>query len=59
MSERDGYQPGVPCWAATVHPDLEKAVGLYTKLFGWEARNTMPPGSPDKYFLCRASTNST
>ena len=35
MSERDGYEPGVPCWVATVHPDPEKAVGFYTELFAW------------------------
>jgi uncharacterized protein len=52
MSERDGYEPGVPCWVATVHPDPEKAVSFYTELFGWEATNLMPPGSPGKYFVC-------
>jgi uncharacterized protein len=52
MSERDGYQPGVPCWIAAVHPDPERAVAFYTELFGWEARNLMPPESPGKYFLC-------
>jgi predicted enzyme related to lactoylglutathione lyase len=53
MSERDGYQPGVPCWVASVQPDAEKAVGFYTELFGWEATNLMPPDSPGKYFLCK------
>ncbi len=53
MSERDGYEPGVPCWVATVHSDPEKAVSFYTELFGWEATNLMPPGSPGKYFVCR------
>ena len=52
MSERDGYEPGVPCWVAAVHPDPEKAVNFYTELFGWEATNLIPPGSPSKYFLC-------
>ena len=52
MSERDGYEPGVPCWVATVHPDPEKAVSFYTELFGWEATNLMPPESPRKYFVC-------
>jgi uncharacterized protein len=52
MSERDGYEPGVPCWVATVHPDPEKAVSFYTELFGWEATNLMPPDSPSKYFVC-------
>ena len=52
MSERDGYEPGVPCWVATAHPDPEKAVRFYTELFGWEATNLMPPGSPSTYFVC-------
>ena len=53
MSERDGYEPGVPCWVATVHPDPEKAVSFYTELFAWEATNLMPRESPSKYFVCR------
>ena len=52
MSERDGYEPGVPCWVATVHPDPQKAVSFYSELFGWEATNLMPPGSPSTYFVC-------
>src|SRR5215217_1107687 len=53
MSERDGYQPGVPCWIACVHPDPEKAVTFYTELFGWEAKNLMLPGADGAYFLCK------
>ena len=53
MSTRDGYQLGVPCWVASVHPDPEKAVGFYTELFGWEAEETMGANSPGKYYLCR------
>ena len=52
MSERNGYEPGVPCWVAGVHPDPELAVGFYTTLFGWEAEDTMPPARPGSYFLC-------
>jgi len=52
MSERDGYEPGVPCWVASVHPDPEKAVSFYTDLFGWEATNLMPPELPGKYYVC-------
>src|SRR5919106_1741621 len=37
MSERDGYEPGVPCWVAAVHADPEAAVRFYTELFGWES----------------------
>jgi uncharacterized protein len=53
MSERDGYQAGVPCWVASVHPDPEKAVAFYTELFGWEAEETMGANSPGKYYVCR------
>ena len=28
MSERDGYEPGVPCWVDTRQPDPRAAVGL-------------------------------
>jgi predicted enzyme related to lactoylglutathione lyase len=52
VSERDGYEPGVPCWVATVHADPEKAVSFYTELFDWEAANLMPPESSSKYFIC-------
>jgi uncharacterized protein len=52
MSERNGYEAGVPCWVAAVHADPEKAVGFYTELFGWEARETMPPDSRGRYFIC-------
>src|SRR5215208_6787171 len=53
MSERDGYEPGVPCWVATIHPDPEKAVGFYTELFAWEATNLMPPESPSEFYVCK------
>jgi uncharacterized protein len=52
MSERDGYRPGVPCWAAAVHPDAEAGVVFYTELFGWEAADIMPPEGPGRYFVC-------
>lgn len=53
MSERDGFQPGVPCWVSGVFPDPEAAVSFYTELFGWEAEDLMPPGHPGSYFVCR------
>ena len=53
MSERDGFEPGVPCWVQAVHPDPGAAVGFYTELFGWEAENLMPPDHPGDYFVCR------
>jgi predicted enzyme related to lactoylglutathione lyase len=53
MSERDGFERGVPCWVAGVYPDAEAAASFYTELFGWEAENLMPPAAPEKYFLCK------
>jgi predicted enzyme related to lactoylglutathione lyase len=37
MSERNGYEPGVPCWVDTWRADADAAAGFYTQLFGWEA----------------------
>jgi predicted enzyme related to lactoylglutathione lyase len=53
VSERDGYQAGVPCWVDTWQPDADAAVSFYTQLFGWEAQDTMPPGTSGKHFMCR------
>jgi predicted enzyme related to lactoylglutathione lyase len=53
MLERDGYLPGVPCWVDTSQPDPEAAVAFYRGLFGWDLQDTMPPGSPGKYFIAR------
>ena len=53
MPERDGYIPGVPCWADTSQPDPESAVDFYSSLFGWEFEDVMPPGAPGKYFMAR------
>jgi hypothetical protein len=32
MSAGDGYQPGVPCWAAAILPDAEAGLAFYTGL---------------------------
>jgi uncharacterized protein len=53
MPERDGYIPGVPCWIDTTQPDPEAAVDFYSRLFGWEFEDVMPPGSPERYFIAR------
>ncbi len=53
MPERDGYIPGVPCWADTSQPDPEAAVDFYSGLFGWQFEDVMPPGSEGKYFIAR------
>src|SRR5436305_7997339 len=52
MSQRDGYEPGVPCFVAAVHPDPEAAASFYTELFGWEATDLMPADHPGSYFRC-------
>ena len=53
MPERDGYIPGVPCWADTSQPDPDAAVEFYSGLFGWECENVLPEDSPAKYFTAR------
>ena len=52
MGERDGYMPGVPCWADTTQPDPEASVAFYSGLFGWEFADAMP-GSAGDYFIAR------
>jgi predicted enzyme related to lactoylglutathione lyase len=37
MTERSGYEPGVPCWVDTWQGDRDATAGFYTALFGWEA----------------------
>jgi uncharacterized protein len=53
MSQRDGYEPGVPCWVDTWQPDAEAAVKFYTELFGWEPEQTIAADSPGKHFICK------
>ena len=36
MSQRDGYEHGVPSWIAGAHPEPARAAAFYTELFGWE-----------------------
>jgi len=53
MPDRDGYIPGVPCWVDSGQPDPEAAAAFYGGLFGWELEDTMPAGSPGKYYMAR------
>jgi predicted enzyme related to lactoylglutathione lyase len=53
MSERDGFEPGVPCWVDTWQPDADAAMTFYTQLFGWEAEDTMPDGVEGTHYMCR------
>src|SRR5918995_31923 len=36
MSQRDRYEPGVPCWVTTMQPDVDAAAEYYGGLFGWD-----------------------
>jgi predicted enzyme related to lactoylglutathione lyase len=49
MSERDRYEPSVPCWVDTSQPDQEAAMSFYGELFGWDF---VGPG-PGDYFVAR------
>ena len=44
MSERDSYQPGVPCWVDNLVPDVDVALRFYAALFGWEFDGPGPGG---------------
>jgi uncharacterized protein len=53
MSERDGYESGVPCWVDTMQPDPEAATAFYGGVFGWdfEGPADMPGGG--SYYVAR------
>jgi predicted enzyme related to lactoylglutathione lyase len=53
MERNDRYIPGVPCWIDTTQPDPDTGAAFYAELFGWELEDTMPPGSPGKYYVAR------
>ena len=36
MSERNGYEPGVPCWVDTWQDDAQATGGFYAQLLGWD-----------------------
>src|SRR4029079_2373201 len=51
MSERDGYQHGVPCWVDTWQPDADAAAAFYAGIFGWEVRSGSPAGPRARFDL--------
>ena len=53
MPDRDGYIPGVPCWADTSQPDPAKGAEFYSALFGWETQDVMPEDAGGNYFTGR------
>ena len=40
MGEREGYPPGIFCWADLGTTDADAAKAFYTSVFGWEAEDT-------------------
>ena len=50
MSERSGYQHGVPCWVDTWQADPATAVPFYESVFGWEAQ-VPPAGEGPRYVM--------
>jgi uncharacterized protein len=55
MSQRDAYEPGVPCWVDTLQPDPDAAVAFYAGLFGWDfgAPGEMPGDPPGRYYVAQ------
>jgi len=53
VSERDGFDAGVPCWVETWHNDPEAALTFYSGLFGWEAENTLGLEADGTFSICR------
>src|SRR5918992_3064139 len=45
LTERDGYEHGVPCWVETWQQDPDTAAMFYTGVFGWEVEKGAPPGT--------------
>jgi predicted enzyme related to lactoylglutathione lyase len=55
VSERNQYQPGVPCWVDTLQADARGAKDFYAGVFGWEYEGPgpMPGDPPGEYFVAR------
>jgi predicted enzyme related to lactoylglutathione lyase len=50
MSERNGYEPGVPMWVDTWREDARPAAEFYGALFGWELAGLDDEG-PQRYVM--------
>jgi predicted enzyme related to lactoylglutathione lyase len=53
MTERDGYEHGVPCWVDTWQADPDTAATFYAGVFGWDVENRSPSGADTRYYMCR------
>src|SRR5215217_622609 len=53
LTERDGYEHGVPCWVDTWQEDPDTAATFYAGVFGWDVEKGTPPGADTRYYMCR------
>jgi uncharacterized protein len=53
MSERDGFQAGVPCWVETWQNDADAAADYYGRVFGWDTESTAPTEAGGTFHICR------
>ena len=55
MSERDGFQPGVPSWVDNLARNPRRQTDFYGALFGWEftGPGAMPGDPPGEYFVAQ------
>jgi uncharacterized protein len=53
LTERDGYEHGVPCWVDTWQEDPDTAATFYAGVFGWDVEKGTPPGTDTRYYVCR------
>ncbi|MEV0386130.1 VOC family protein [Nonomuraea sp. NPDC050643] len=45
MSQRSGYDPGVPCWVDISSTDVEASARFYGEIFGWRADMSDDPAA--------------
>jgi uncharacterized protein len=55
MSERNGFQPGVPSWVDVMGPDVDQLTAFYGAVFGWDfaGPGEMPGDPPGQYFVAQ------
>ncbi|MDP4507697.1 VOC family protein [Nonomuraea turcica] len=45
MSQRSGYEPGVPCWVDLSSTDVGASARFYSEIFGWQAEMVDDPAA--------------
>jgi predicted enzyme related to lactoylglutathione lyase len=53
MSERNGFQPGVPCWVETWQNNADRAIEYYSRIFGWEVEDAVTTDADGTFHMCR------